>query len=341
MGYSALNMYQFYTVLLSFIIFRQLYAPMNPLWHIRQRYWHLIIWILIIALDIVSIVLSSHGGVYPMGACLPGPSVKWELFSLVNLPFMTSCTLCVILLIASSFLLHKELHKQKDVTSQTDRIEDLLFRLILYSIGEIACLILLCVTGLAFFVQHDALSEGMNASIQCQLEQMMSGKEFCPEREAKMSPFFFVSWVLAALFGTSAQLILSCHREARERIKRVSTFVAMSKTKSTGQSNDSGSSGEKKKILLDKTETTTSSQQNGIARAETDDEFEEEVSKVPNAFDKKSQGVISITPSDVGHRLTATRNVVSPTQDIELEVVDEHEENADLFDVDSGKSTQL
>ena len=312
--YSALNMYQFYTVLLSFIIFRQLYRPMRPLWNIRQRWWHVIVWSMIIILDILTIVMSSHGGVYPMGVCIPGPSVKWELFAFVNLPFITSCTLCVILLIASSILLRREVAKQKDVTKQTGRMEDLSHRLIYYSIGVIACLILLCITGLGFFIKHDSLRAGMDKSIQCQLEQTLTGgTASCPERSdnTKVSPFFFISWVVAAILGVSSQLILSCHTEARDRLKRVTTLdkhsfkIVVDKTTSTTSSGSSKQTSEKKKILV-------------RATSSPDDDARD--SSMPH-FDQKSKGVVSITPSDIEYRTSVA------SQEIELEAVNETDNN--------------
>eukprot|EP01084_Bolivina_argentea_P140706 247323_1 len=219
---SALNLYQCYTVLLTFVIFRQLYSPLRPLWDIPQKYWHIGVFVFVLLLDILSLITSGYSGVFVMGVCLPGSSIKEQLFVYINMPFMLSCISSFLLLCASYYLLKKEIsaHASRQNTSSTLRMQDLLNRLIYYGIGVVITMILLCWSALEFYVKSDVIGEDMNSSIKCQISQILLDPDIvCPERTAKVSPFFFISWIIAAIMGITAQIVLSCHAKARNRLK--------------------------------------------------------------------------------------------------------------------------
>ena len=72
--YSSMLYYAFYTLLLSFIVWRQFMNPMRPLWDIRDRYWHLMVFAVVLFLNIVSLCFSAIDAIEPMGVCLPGMS---------------------------------------------------------------------------------------------------------------------------------------------------------------------------------------------------------------------------------------------------------------------------
>ena len=83
-----------------------------------------------------------------------------------------------------------------------------------FPIGAQACLTLITVTAFEFYRKQDILADAMDESIECQLNEILLGSEEVCERDpkAKMHPFFFISWPIAAILGVSAQLILSCHK---------------------------------------------------------------------------------------------------------------------------------
>lgn len=232
---SVLTMYEFYTLLLSFVIFRQFYSPMRPLWSITQKWWHIMLWTIIFLIDLGALLMSSFSGIYPMGVCLPGPGRKWELLLWVNIP-LTFCTvMSTILLLGSAWLLRKELIRQSEVVNKdsTGKIQDLLHRLTFYAVGVLGCLILIMVTGFQFFSKSDGLSNSMDESIECQLNQILLSDDSInceAQRKESISAFFFISWVIAAILGVGSQLVLSCHNEARNRLKRAATIKNLGST---------------------------------------------------------------------------------------------------------------
>ncbi len=309
--YGVLITYEFYTVLLSFVIFRQLYRPMSPLWNIRQRYWHILVITVVIIFVICALIMSVFGGIYPMGVCLPGPGNKNHLLILMVIPLIFSSAASFLLLLASGVLLKKEISKQQQIVNKdsSNRIQDLLNRLIFYGIGVLACLILILVTAIQFYSESDNLSDSMNDSIQCQLTKIIfDPTTICPDRSSKMSPFFFISWILAAILGVGSQIVLSCHNEARNRLKRAATL------KDVGI-------GSKLKSLRDKTKSKS-----GSNKDNTDDHelpsSPKSTSQMNGDFSSGNNGTITVTPCAPIERINSEDedDPIGDIGDIELTV---------------------
>ena len=77
---------------------------------------------------------------------------------------------------------------------------------------------------MAFYTNHDKLREGMKLQIECSIEQtygLISASIDCETIDrATLSPFWFISWIIACLTAVLAQLILSCHVQTRERYQQ-------------------------------------------------------------------------------------------------------------------------
>ena len=124
--------------MLSFVIFRQLYNPMMPLWNTRQRWWHLSVIVIVLAFDVVALTTSSISGVWPMGVCLPGVSNKEELGVFLLWPLILSTLISILLLVGAAYLLRRQLRRTRGQTNRASRqgMKDLLNRFQLYSVGN-------------------------------------------------------------------------------------------------------------------------------------------------------------------------------------------------------------
>eukprot|EP01084_Bolivina_argentea_P106392 190397_1 len=233
--YSFVQLYEYYTVLLSFVIFRQVYAPLKPLWDIKDRYWHMFIFSFILIFDIISISINSFAGVYPMSVCFPGLADKYELLGLFLIPCLISLLLSIICISCSAYLLREQLIRQRKSTNleSTIKMQDLVQRYCLYAIGELCALILLNMTGFAFYLEMDIMEQQMKDSIQCEIEQILLNPNKICQREHSMSSFWFMSWIICSIFAIFAQVILTCHSDHRDRFKeKISTITILSKEKS-------------------------------------------------------------------------------------------------------------
>ena len=129
--YNSILFYSFYIVLLSFIVYRQFKNPLNPLFGIKNIYYHLIIIIIVIIFDISLLLTYSLDGIAPMGVCLPGFSNVLKLSIFMGLPITLS-----LILTAFFSLLSFNLLKHKISFSRTNlRTKLILKRLLYYCIG--------------------------------------------------------------------------------------------------------------------------------------------------------------------------------------------------------------
>merc|ERR1719458_1951730 len=93
---------------------------------------------------------------------------------------------------------------------------DLLQRIMVYGFGVLFTLSLLVSTGFTFYLKN---------WIQCELTNYLYTNsnidnmdcDSLRSNDQKISPFFFISWVLSCLIAIFAQIILSFHFKARKR----------------------------------------------------------------------------------------------------------------------------
>merc|ERR1719361_1642047 len=86
--------------------------------------------------------------------------------------------------------------------------------------GVLFTLSLIVITGFVFWAKHNILRDGLKTWIICELQNYYGMNEDCDalrKEDQKISPFYFMSWNFACIFGISAQLILSFHGQARTR----------------------------------------------------------------------------------------------------------------------------
>ena len=70
--YYSLLGYETYTLLLSFVVWRQFKNPLNPLWGLSKGWFHGGVFLLITIAIIVALSTSAIDAIEPMGVCLPG-----------------------------------------------------------------------------------------------------------------------------------------------------------------------------------------------------------------------------------------------------------------------------
>eukprot|EP00485_Elphidium_margaritaceum_P017522 CAMPEP_0202732824 /NCGR_PEP_ID=MMETSP1385-20130828/187857_1 /ASSEMBLY_ACC=CAM_ASM_000861 /TAXON_ID=933848 /ORGANISM="Elphidium margaritaceum" /LENGTH=190 /DNA_ID=CAMNT_0049399147 /DNA_START=812 /DNA_END=1384 /DNA_ORIENTATION=+ len=108
-------------------------------------------------------------------------------------------------------------------------MSDLFVRTLYYAIGVLITLSLLLITGIVFWRKHDTTREGLNAWIQCELTNAFTPDIYgldvdcnaMRDPQTTVSPFWFMSWVIACVFAIIAQIILSFHVGARDRAAAV------------------------------------------------------------------------------------------------------------------------
>eukprot|EP01083_Nonionella_stella_P202905 740804_1 len=130
--YCTVIMMMAYFGLLNFVIYRQLSCPLNPLWKIKKRYWHLLVLVYVSIFSVFMIQYGQIGADPTTGAC--GPAVN----SVVSM----SCVVLPSLVSILSFMITTPLNVYyiwKHVTYQTFGDHDahlihLYKRLIVYSI---------------------------------------------------------------------------------------------------------------------------------------------------------------------------------------------------------------
>jgi len=229
--YSGLMLYEGYTMLMAFTIFRQFYAPLNPLWNIPSRYFHLTIVSIVIVYDIATLASNAIDAVQPMGVCLPGQSNRTDLLFYILLPLLFSATVSCGCLIWTYLLLDQTIAVNKHATTvknASSNMQDLSKRLALYGVGVTCTLLLLTITAVIFFQKQDGIRVSFQNYVYCEIQNYYDsqvGKSMTCTRTETMPVFWFITWIISSVTAVFAQLILSCHVTSRDRFKRVATNV--------------------------------------------------------------------------------------------------------------------
>merc|ERR1711971_1168822 len=225
--YSSLLMYQSYTVMFCFVLFRQLYSPLRPLWGIRKRWWHSSVVVFILFMDALCIFMSNFHGVWPLGVCLPGIYSESAMMVILVGPVLVSCVLSFILLLCATFFLWQELRVQKENRNEgtAAMMQDMLIRCVFYGV-----MLLSCLASLAYILLScwSLIAPGGASIVEQRIQCLLMQELFDPgldcsgyDHVGSLPSFYFTSWPFVLLFGVAAQVILSCHHTARQRFKNL------------------------------------------------------------------------------------------------------------------------
>lgn len=171
---------------------------------------------------------------YTIYCIYSGPADKNQLFVFIVFPMLFSCILSGIFLIWSGILVKININKHKKTVSKnaTKTMLDLFQRILWYGFGVLFTLSLLTTTAFRFWIKHDKIRNGLNDWIECSLSNYFNNyqqqqlidcdlQRKLKNNETTISPFWFMSWNISCLMAIIAQIILSFHTKARDRVLKV------------------------------------------------------------------------------------------------------------------------
>eukprot|EP01084_Bolivina_argentea_P259565 438001_1 len=157
-----------YFALLSFVIYRSISAPMNSLWNIKKRYWHLMIFVYTVVFTSIAIYEGAISADLTFGTC--GPSFWNDItFFTIAIPGCLTIIIFIICTPLNIYYICKHIKYGRNIaTGAADKgLINLYIRLIIYSI-----FIVLSATGFLYvsfsmYLHNDAFNEIIAEYVEC------------------------------------------------------------------------------------------------------------------------------------------------------------------------------